>query len=194
MGAFKSDFIEGGSPRGLSVDLMRTINPKWRVGGGITYQDFYQKTPRALYGMQDGATLSAVTSNSLQNTTLLAKGMFIPVPENRLKPFISAGVGLNMAQVNQALGMFDNINDVNFGFAAQGGGGVMLGLGAQQRTHLTAGANYNFLPFSKHGIGGLSNLSFGIGARFTLKQNTDRGGRVNDGWDRGRRPPRHYGW
>lgn len=196
MGAFKNDFIKNGSPRGVAIDMMYTLNPKWRVGGAVSYQDFYQKTPRALYTMEDGSTLSAVTSNSLQNTTLMAKGMFLPSPEKRLKPYLSAGLGVNMAQVNQTLGMFDNINDVNFGLAAQGGAGVMYGLGAAQRTHLTAGVMYNYLPFNKHDIGGLSNVAFGVGARFTLKQNNNPRGSRNDDddWNRGRRMPRRYGW
>ena len=195
MGAFKNDFIKNGSPRGIGVDLLYTVNPKWRVGGAVSYQDFYQKRPRDLYTMEDGSTLSAVMSNSLQTTTLMAKGMFLPSPEKRLKPYISAGVGVNMAQVNQMLGQFDNINDVNFGLAAQGGAGVMYGLGAQQRTSLTAGVQYNYLPFNKHDIGGLSNLTFGVGARFTLKQNNNRGRYDdNDDWNRSRRMPRRYGW
>lgn len=196
MGAFKNDFIKDGSLRGIGADLLYTINPKWRVGGAVSYQDFYQKTPRSLYTMEDGSTLSAVTSNSLQNTTLMAKGMFLPSPEKRLKPYISAGVGVNMAQVSQMLGQFDNINDVNFGLAAQGGAGIMYGLGEKQRTHLNAGVMYNYLPFNRHDIGGLSNITFGVGARFTLKQNNNpRGSRYDndDDWNRGRRP-RHYGW
>ena len=195
MGAFKSDFVNQGSPRGIGVDLMYTINPKWRVGGALSYQDFYQKRPRSLYTMEDGSTLSAVTSNSLQNTTLMAKGMFLPSPEHRLKPYLSAGVGVNMAQVNQTLGQFDNINDANFGFAVQGGGGLMYGLGAKQRTSLMAGVQYNYLPFNKHDIGGLNNLTFGVGARFTLKKNNNSNRYDdNDNWNRGRRMPRRYGW
>jgi opacity protein-like surface antigen len=196
MGAFKNNFVEQGSPRGIGVDLLYTINPKWRVGGAASYQDFYQKRARGLYTMEDGSTLSAVMSNSLQTTTLMAKGMFLPSPEKRLKPYLSAGVGVNMAQVNQMLGQFDNINDVNFGLAAQGGAGVMYSLGEQQRTALTAGVQYNYLPFNRHGIGSLNNLTFGVGARFTLKQSTNNRGRYDDDddWNRGRRMPRRYGW
>lgn len=192
LGAFKSNFVNQGSARGINLDLMHTINPKWRVGAGVSYQDFNQKTPRDLYEMQDGSTLSAVVSNSVQPTTLMAKGMYLPTPESRLQPFVTAGIGVNMAQVNQMMGMFDNINDVNFGLAAQAGTGLKYGLGAAQRTQLTAGVLYNYLPFNRHGIGSLSNLTFGVGARFTLRQNNNR--RDDDNWNGGNRRPRHYGW
>jgi long-subunit fatty acid transport protein len=195
MGGFKTDFVEKGSPRGIGIDLLYTINPKWRVGGALSYQDFYQKTDRALYPMEDGSTISAVVSNSLQNTTLMGKAMFLPTPEKRLQPYVSAGVGVNMAQVNQALGVFDNINDANFGFAAQGGAGILYGLGEKQRTSLTAGVQYNVLPFNKHNISGLNNLTFGVGARFTLKQGSNNSrDNDDDDWNRGRRMPRRYGW
>ena len=145
--------------------------------------------------MEDGSTLSAVVSNSLQTTTLMAKGLYLPSPGKRLQPFINAGVGVNMAQVNQVLGAFDNINDVNFGFAAQAGGGLQYGLGEKQRTHITAGVNYNYLPFNKHNISNLNNLSFGVGLRFTLKQNNNPRQDSDDNWNRGRRQPRnYYGW
>jgi opacity protein-like surface antigen len=195
MGGFKQDFIQNGSPRGIGVDLLYTINPKWRVGGALSYQDFYQKNSRALYTMEDGSTLSAVMTNSLQPTTLMGKAMYLPTPERRLQPYLSAGVGVNMVQVNQTLGVFDNINDVNFGFAAQGGAGIKYGLGEKQRTHLTAGVLYNYMPFNRHDISNLNNLTFGIGARFTLKQNNNPVRNDNDDdWNRGRRMPRRYGW
>jgi opacity protein-like surface antigen len=195
MGGFKSDFIKHGSPRGIGIDLLYTINPKWRVGGAASYQDFYQKNDRALYPTEDGSTLSAVVTNSLQTTMLMGKAMFLPTPEKKLQPYLSAGLGVNMAQVNQTLGVFDNINDVNFGLAAQGGAGLQYGLGEKQRTHLTAGVMYNVLPFNKHNISGLSNLTFGVGARFTLKQNNNPIRNDNDDdWNRGRRSPRRYGW
>jgi opacity protein-like surface antigen len=194
MGKLKSDFVDGASPRGIGLDLLYTVNPKLKVGAAVSYQDFYQKRERNTYQLEDGSTLSAVVTNSLQNSTLMAKALYLPTPEKRLQPFFSAGVGANMAQVNQTLGVFDNLNDVKFGFAAQAGAGLQYGLGEKQRTHLTAGAMYNYLPFNKHNIGGLSNLAFGVGARFTLKQGNNRRGSNNDDWDSGRRRPRHYGW
>ena len=74
--------------------------------------------------------------------------------------------------------------------------GLLYGLGEKQRTSLMAGVQYNYLPFSKHDIGGLNNLSVGVGVRFTLKKNTNsnRYDDNDDNWNRGRRMPRRYGW
>jgi opacity protein-like surface antigen len=193
MGDFKNNYVRDASLRGISLDLMHSVSPKWRVGAGAAYQDFYQKSQRSLYEREDGSLLSAVMTNTVQTTTLMAKAMYLPSPEGRLQPFVSAGAGVNMAQVNQLLGQFDNINDAKFGLAAQAGAGVQYGFGAARRTSLTAGVQYNYLPFNNFNIGSLNNLTFGVGARFTLKQNNNSD-RRNDGNDGGGRRPRHYGW
>lgn len=192
-GAFKNNFIDKGSARGLSLDLMYAINPKWRLGGAISYQDFYQKDARQMYTLEDGSDLSAVQSNSIQTTPLMAKALYLPSPEKQFQPYISVGAGVNLVQVNQMLGGFDNINDVHTGFAAQGGLGVKYAVGKAKRTSVTANAAYNYMPFNKYDIGSLHHVAVGVGLRFTLR-NDNRGGSRDD-WQNNKRPSqRYYGW
>jgi hypothetical protein len=194
MGAFKKDLIDQGSARGINVDILYAINPRWRVGGGLSYQDFYQKNPRNTYQMGDGSDISAVVSNSVQTTALMAKGVFMPLgaDSTRLQPFISLGAGANMVQYNQLLGEFSNGDDVWIRFAAQGGAGVKYALGEKGRTSLSLGAVYNYMPLNQLGIKNINNLALQAGVRFILR-NDGRNGRSSGGQQR---RPNHYdrGW
>ncbi len=199
VGSFKNNFIDRGSARGFSVDLLYAINPQWRAGGGFAYQDFYQKYPRDTYRMEDGSDLSAVLGNNLQTTSFMAKGMFLPrgTDSSRLQPFISAGAGINMLQYSQMYGEFSNLEDVSFRPAVQGGLGLLYSVGANRRTALTLAATYNYMPLNQLGVKNANNLAVQAGVRFTLR-NDGRGGNRYNSEDRYRRPNhyggRGYGW
>lgn len=193
MGGLKNDFIDKGSARGVSADLLYAVNPQWRVGAGFLYQDFYQKTARATYRMEDGSDLSAVVGNSLQTSALLAKGMFLPrgADSGRLQPYIAAGAGVNMVQYGQSYGEFSNGDDVSVKPMVHGGVGLLYSLGAKGRTALMVGAAYNYMPLNKMDIKNANNLAVQAGLRFALR-NDGRGGRNNgDIWQQ--RQPNHYG-
>lgn len=190
VGGFKKNLIDKGSPRGLAVDILYAVTPQWAIGGGLAYQDFYQKNPRSTYHMNDGSDVSAVVSNSVQTTALMAKAMYQPLgPDSgRLQPYISAGTGLNMVQYNQLLGEFSNGNDVWIRFAAQAGAGVKYALGEKRRTALTLGAVYNYMPLNQYGVKNLNNLTVQAGVRFMMR-NEGRS-RSGDVWQQ--RRPNHY--
>jgi hypothetical protein len=193
---FKSNSISDGSLRGVQLDILYQVSPKWRIGGAIGYQDFNQKYDRAIYQLEDGSQMGAVLSNSVQVTPILAKAMFTPLPENRLQPYFTLGAGGSLIQAGQYFGQFSNYEDVKFGFAAQGGLGVKYGLGEAKRTSIMAGATYNHIPFNQFEIGNLSHLGFQLGLRFTLKNDggTNRS-RDNDDNDRRYSPrSRYMGW
>lgn len=191
MGAFKNELIKEGSARGAAIDILYAINPQWRVGGGVGYQDFYQKNSRNTYRMEDGSDISAVVSNSVQNTTLMAKAMFLPLgmDSSRLQPYVSAGAGAGLVQYSQLLGEFSNGDDVWIRFAAQAGAGIKYAVGAKRQTALTLGAVYNYMPLNQPGISNLNNLAIQAGVRFVLRNN-GRGGRSGDVWQK--RSPNHY--
>lgn len=192
---FKANSISNGSLRGVQLDVLYQVSSKWRIGGGIGYQDFHQKYGRAIYQLEDGSQMGAVLSNSVQVTPILAKAMFTPLPENRLQPFVTLGAGGNLIQAGQYFGQFSNYQDVKFGFAAQGGLGVKYGLGESKRTSIMAGATYNYMPFNQFEIGNLSHLGFQLGLRFTLKNDGGGRDRDDDDDDGGRRPRNRYiGW
>jgi opacity protein-like surface antigen len=195
MGDFKNNLIGNGSPRGGTISILHALNPKWRVGGTLGYQDFYQKDPRNTYQMDDGSDISAVVSNSLQTTPLMATGVFQPLgaDSSRLQPYILAGAGINMVQYSQLLGEFNNGDDVWLRFAAQAGAGVSYTLGAAQRAALVVGLAYNYMPLNRNSLKNANNLAVQAGIRFGLR-NTGQRSQRGDVWQQ--RSPNHYnrGW
>lgn len=191
MGDFKNNLIRDGSARGAAIDILYAVHPQWRVGGGVGYQDFYQKTPRQTYRLEDGSDISAVVSTSMQTTALMAKGMFLPLgaDSSRLQPYVLAGAGANMVQYGQLLGEFGSGDDVWIRFAAQAGAGIKYAVGAKGQTALTLGAVYNYMPVNQPGIKNMNNLAIQAGVRFALRNN-GRGGRSGDVWQQ--RRPNHY--
>lgn len=192
MGSFKDDLISKGSPRGFALDILYAIKPQWRIGGGVSFQDFYQVTARNTYRMSDGSDISAVVSNSLQTTPLLLKGMYLPnaTTTSSLQPYVTIGAGVNMIQYTQLLGEFSNGDDVNFRFAAQGGAGMSYKIG-QQQTAITLGAVYNYMPYNRFEVKNINNLAFQAGVRIALRNN-GRGGRGSDFDDGTKQPNRRY--
>lgn len=191
MGDFKKNLIKEGSPRGASIDIQYALNPRWRVGGGLGYQDFYQKNPRQTYKMSDGSDISAVVSNSVQSTALMAKASFLPLgaDSSRLQPYISLGAGANMVQYNQLLGEFASSDDVWVRFAAQAGAGIQYAVGGKGKTALSLGVMYHYMPLNGAGVKNLNNLAVQAGLRFALRNNGG-GGRSGDVWQQ--RRPNNY--
>lgn len=189
IGAFKKDFISKGSPRGLDLDIMYGLSMRWRIGGALSYQDFYQKKDRNTYAMEDGSDISAVLSNSLQTTVLQARAYFLPMgaDSSRLQPFIMSGGGINMIQYEQLLGEFNNGSDAVLRFAAHAGAGINYTVGTRRRTRLSLGVVYNYMPLNVFDLKNASNLAFNAGVRITLRN----GGRSGDVWQQ-RKPDTYY--
>lgn len=192
MGGFKNDLISEGSPRGFSADLMHALNPQWRIGASLGYQDFYQKNARNTYRMGDGSDISAVVSNSLQTTALMAQGMYFPkgADSSRLQPYVSAGAGVNMVQYSQLLGEFSNGDDVWLRFAAQAGAGLQYRVGNGGRTALMLGVAYNYMPLNKMEVKNVNNLAIQAGVRIAMRNSGRSNNRSGDVWQR---RPNHYG-
>lgn len=170
LGAFKNDFIKNGSPRGFNADILYWANPKWAIGGGVGYQDFYQKYPRDMYKLSDGSDISAVVSNSLQVIPIMAKGVYSPLGggSSIVQPYLSAGAGINFINYSQYLGEFGG-TEASGKFTAQGGAGIKIPFGKTRENGFLLGANYNYTPYNKNDIKNLNTVSFQAGFQFKLK-------------------------
>lgn len=170
LGSFKNDFIKNGSPRGFNADIMYWASPKWAIGGGIGYQDFYQKYPRGMYKLGDGSDISAVVSNSMQLIPIMAKGMYSPLggTESVVQPYLSAGAGINFINYSQYLGEFGG-TEASGKFTAQAGAGIKIPIGKTRENGFLLGANYNYTPYNKNDIKNLNTVNFQAGFQFKLK-------------------------
>ncbi len=169
-GAFKSDIISDGSPRGITGGFMYSFNSKWSAGLLLGYQDYYQKYPRAIYQLDKTQNLSAVLSNSLQQTPVMLRARFAPFnsPGSFIKPYIGVAAGANFIDFNQYFGQFGN-NQSSIGFKAQGGLGVLIPFGKLSSSGINLGANYDFAPYTKNGFHNLNTVNFQAGVFIPIK-------------------------
>ena len=123
VGGFNSDLVSNPSPLGFTGSLIYTFSNKWEGGLSVGYQDYYQKYGRRLYSLSKTQDVSAVLSNSIQTTPIMVNARFSPFKSIAVKPYISAGAGVNIIDFRQYLGEFGS-EETKGGFIAQGGLGV----------------------------------------------------------------------
>lgn len=170
LGSFKSDLISKGSGRGFTGALQYGINNKWAAGLGVGYQDYYQKYPRAVYPLDKTQSVSAVLTNSIQVTPVMAKGAFMPMGgKGAVQPYISVGAGAGIVDFKQYLGEFTSNSKTSASFAAQAGAGVLIPFGKLSASGIRLGADYNYLPYKNFGYNNLSTLNFHAGVFFPLR-------------------------
>jgi len=170
LGNFKNNVISNGSPRGGSVNIMYSLSNKIAIGGGVGFQDYYQKYPRAIYKTGDNETTSAVLSNSIQSVPLMAKVAYTPLGNSAapVQPYILGGAGFSFVTVKQYLGEFGGADNA-VSFAAQAGAGVFVPFGKLSAAGLRIGADFNYLPYNKNGFGSFNNLDLHAGVYFPLR-------------------------
>ncbi len=170
LGSFKNDIISNGSARGGTGSVQYFISDKFAVGLGSGYQYFEQKYPRALYDLSKTQTVSAVLSNSIETTPIIAKATFSPLAGKGLvQPYITAGAGASFVTYNQYLGEFSSTQKSSTSFAAQAGAGVMIPFGKLSASGLQIGADYSYVPYKNFGYSNLNTLNFHAGVFFPLK-------------------------
>src|SRR3954454_24502990 len=170
LGSFKSDLISNNSARGFNGSLQYGINNKWAAGLGVGFQDYYQKYPRAVYQLDKTQSVSAVLTNSIQVTPVVAKGTFMPMgAKGAVQPYISVGAGAGIVDFKQYLGEFTSNSKTSGSFAAQGGVGVLLPFGRLSSSGINIGADYNYIPYKNFGYNNLSSMNFHAGVFFPLR-------------------------
>jgi hypothetical protein len=169
-GTFKSDVISKGSPRGGGGDIMYSINRVWSVGMSAAFQDYYEKYPRAVYNTGKNEQISAVLTNSIQTTPILAKVAFNPLGRKRspIQPYLSAGAGINLISDKQYLGEFES-SDASASFVGQVGAGVQIPFGSLSNSGIMLGANYNYVPYSRNDLSNLNTIDFRLGVYLPLR-------------------------
>lgn len=169
-GTFKSDVISNGSPRGGGGDILYNINRVWSVGMSAAFQDYYQKYPRAVYNTGKNEQISAVLTNSIQTTPILAKVMFNPLGRKRgwIQPYLSAGAGVSLVSDKQYLGQFES-SDASTVFTGQIGAGVQIPFGKFNNSGVMLGANYNYVPYNQNELSNLNTVDLRLGVYLPLR-------------------------
>ena len=166
-GDFK-DVVDKTSLRGADVNILYGINDKFSAGLNIGFQDFYQKFPRSVYKLSDGSDISAVLTNSIQTLPILATAKYSFLPQARVQPYATAGVGGAIVLSKQYIGEYPNETN-KFSFAAKPGVGVYIPFRKQGEVGVNLGVNYNYIAYKQDDISNLSYIGFTIGIGFPMR-------------------------
>jgi len=164
--AGSKDYVTKPSFRGFTGSLDYAITSQLRVGLGIGFNDYYQKYPRQVYNGSDGA-ISAVLSNSIQQTPLIAHINYTITKTGFIRPYVGAGAGVNFISFDQYLGEFDNPS-TKAKAIVQGEAGVFIPVSRYSSTAVKIGGTYNFAPFNEFGTSNLNSWGVQAGIRFPL--------------------------
>ena len=166
-GDFKN-VVDKTSLRGADVNILYGINDKFSAGLNIGFQDFYQKFPRSVYKLSDGSDISAVLTNSIQTLPILATAKYSFLPQARVQPYATAGVGGAIVLNKQYIGEYPNETN-KFSFAAKPGVGVYIPFRKQGEVGVNLGVNYNYIAYKQDDISNLSYIGFTIGIGFPMR-------------------------
>ena len=165
---FNKDLISNGSPRGFMAGVLYNFSDKLAGGLSFGFQDYYQKYPRQIYQLGKTQDVSAVLSNSIQQTPVLLKARYYPTTTSFLKPYISVGAGANIIDFKQYFGEFGS-SQSNIGFRGEAGIGVMIPFKKTSTSGFNIGATYDYSPYNKNGYKDLSSANIQAGIVFPLK-------------------------
>lgn len=168
LSSFKNDLVSNNSPRGFMAGVLYNFSDKLSGGVGFGFQDYYQKYSRQLYHLSNTQDISAVLSNSIQQTPVLVKAKYFPGSGSFLKPYISVGAGANIIDFKQYFGEFGS-SQTNVGFRGEAGVGVMIPFKKTGSSGINIGATYDYAPYNKYGYKDLSSANIQAGVVIPLK-------------------------
>lgn len=170
LSGFKSNLVSNNSPRGFMAGVMYNFSNKLAGGVGFGFQDYYQKYPRQLFHLSNTQDISAVLSNSIQETPVLLKAKYFPSAGSGsfLKPYISVGAGANIIDFKQYYGEFGN-SQTNVGFRGEAGVGVIIPFKKNGSSGINIGATYDYAPYNKSGYKDLSSANIQAGVVIPLR-------------------------
>jgi hypothetical protein len=165
-GSFTNQVSNTGG-KGFNMGLSYSFNPKLNLGLMVSYNDYYQKYPRAIYTDAQGTTTSAVVSNSIQQIPIQAFADYKLLDKGLVQPYIGLSAGFNFIVYDQYLGEFDNPQNA-FKPTFGGDAGVFIPISRYSSTAIKLGAGYNFTALNMGGIKNLNTFGIHAGIRFPL--------------------------
>ncbi len=174
MGSFKTNYANGISPRGFEGDLSYGINNQISLGIGFGFQDFYQKFPRAIYGIASNENVSAVLTNTIQAVPIMAKFTYTPLLGKpvTIQPYFSAGAGVSFNSFNQYLGEFSWVNSSTTNLAFNADGGILIPFKKYNvSSAFQLGVGYQYINFNQALANNLNTINIHVGLILPLRSN-----------------------
>lgn len=162
----KTNFIDKTSTRGFAMEYRYMLNGPVSVGGGFSWQGFYQKMDRATYTF-DGGAITSTRFNHLYQFPLFLNVHYYPLKNNYVYPF----VGLNAAMVSidkqDQIGQY-YVQDKSWQFALQPEVGALLQMSPGSGFGIILKAKYTHLFYNEGVYNNLDHIDFHIGASFVF--------------------------
>ncbi|MBB1284029.1 outer membrane beta-barrel protein [Flavisolibacter sp. BT320] len=158
------------SPRGVRAAIYFGINDNLALGGGVGYQDFYQKKDRTLYQLSDGSDISAVRSYSIQTIPILFESKWNFSPGKTVQPYVGLGIGGNLVNYNDYLGEFGSEQKNSFGFAARAHAGVYIPFRKHGESGFTLSGSYSIMPFKTDELSNLNHIGIHAGVTLPMRK------------------------
>lgn len=166
-GNFK-EYVSKTSFRGWSANVTYRINKKIAVGATTGFQDYYEKTGRAVYKDVEGSDVSAVVTKSIQAIPLLATLHYHLSSGPSLQPYIGLGVGGNMILHSRYLGQFA-VDNNKLGWAARSELGLFIPIRKGGESGVNIAGVFNFMPYNEDDLKNLNSWGVNVGAKFPLR-------------------------
>lgn len=154
--------------RGYVGEFLYPMNEQWKVGLGVSFNDYYEKHPRQLYEMEEG-TISAVVTNSIQTTPILLKASYELTKSGWIRPYAGVGGGFNLVSYSKYFGEFSD-KKTSFKPAASAEAGINIPFNRETRAAgISVGGHFNYMPFKFDGLKNLNNWGLQAAVYFPLR-------------------------
>jgi len=162
------DYAGKTSLNGWHLSLLYAINPKWQIGLGAGFYDYYERFPRKVYH-NGNIDISAVQTHTMQLIPIQPTVLYFPGEEEQaVKPYVGIGLGATVVGYKNYWGEFLD-KDNSIGFSASPMAGIRISFSKTSPLECNADVRYNFVPYSKHDINGIHTVEANVGLSLNIR-------------------------
>lgn len=161
------DYAGNASFRGWKAGLQYSLNDRLSLGLGFGFNDFYEKTDRAVYP-DKGSDISAVQQRTLQVLPIQAVAQYqFAKADAKVIPYGSLGVGTANMNYEKYWGEFVE-KDNSWTFLVSPEIGINVPFGKYSPVMFNANVQYNYAPYSFNEITSFNTLQGNIGIKIHI--------------------------
>lgn len=162
------DYADNTSFNGWRASLLYQVNPKWMIGLGSGFYDYYERIPRKVYESKNSA-ISAVQTHTMQLIPVQPTVLYFPGDKSgNIKPYVGLGVGITDVVYKNYWGEFLE-KDNNIAFSASPMVGIRIPFSQTSPLQFNANLRYNFIAYNKHDIGTIHTLGANVGLSINIR-------------------------
>lgn len=167
LGSLK-DYSNNTSLRGWGAGVQYMLNGQLAVGLRTGYQDFYERSPRAVYSDPKQGDVSAVQTRTLQVIPIQATVSYTFLKQDQpVLPYAMVGVGTAHMRYEKYWGEFVEA-DKSWQFLVSPEIGINIPFGKASPLMFNVNARYNYSPYKMGDITSFNTIQGNIGLKLHL--------------------------